>query len=125
MTPYLAGVTLIALREGAANMLAAGPFGLGFPELIIILVVVLLIFGASRLADVGGALGSSIREFRKASKEPEEEEAESASASIAAPTEAPAEQPHAERHCTSCGATIEGENKFCASCGAPVKAGVN
>jgi sec-independent protein translocase protein TatA len=121
LTPYLAGATLIALREGAANMLAAGPFGLGFPELIIILVVVLLIFGASRLADVGGALGSSIREFRKAAKEPEEEEAASSNASIAAP----AEQPRAERHCTSCGATIEGEHKFCANCGAPVQAGVN
>lgn len=40
--------------------------GLGPTELIIILVIVLLIFGAGRLAEVGGALGKGIREFRKA-----------------------------------------------------------
>jgi sec-independent protein translocase protein TatA len=68
-------------------MLAAGPFGLGFPELIIILVVVILIFGASRLSDVGGALGKSIREFRRAAREPEDDEPASAS------SDAPAEQP--------------------------------
>jgi sec-independent protein translocase protein TatA len=38
--------------------------GLGAPELIIILVIVLVIFGASRVADLGGALGRGIREFR-------------------------------------------------------------
>ena len=42
------------------------PFGLGLPELIIILVIVLLIFGAGRLPEVGSALGKGIREFRKA-----------------------------------------------------------
>ncbi len=40
--------------------------GLGPTELIIILVIVLLIFGAGRLAEVGGALGRGIREFRSA-----------------------------------------------------------
>ncbi len=42
---------------------------LGPVELIIILVIVIIIFGAGKLADVGGALGKGIREFRKASKE--------------------------------------------------------
>lgn len=41
-----------------------GPF-----ELIIILVIVLIIFGAGKLADIGGALGKGIKEFRKASKD--------------------------------------------------------
>ena len=36
---------------------------------IIILVIVLILFGAGKLADIGGALGKGIREFRKASKE--------------------------------------------------------
>lgn len=45
---------------------------LGVPELIIILVIVLILFGAGKLAEVGGALGRGIREFRKASKEVEE-----------------------------------------------------
>lgn len=41
------------------------PFGLGLPELVIILVIVVLVFGASRLSGIGGALGKGIREFRK------------------------------------------------------------
>ena len=42
---------------------------LGPTELVIILVLALVLFGAGKLADVGGALGKSIREFRKASSE--------------------------------------------------------
>jgi sec-independent protein translocase protein TatA len=38
---------------------------LGVPELIIILVIVLLIFGAGRLPAIGAALGKGIRAFRK------------------------------------------------------------
>lgn len=48
------------------------PFRLGVPELIIILVIVILIFGAGRLAELGGALGKTVREFRRATKEDEE-----------------------------------------------------
>ena len=40
--------------------------GIGVPELLIVLVIVLLIFGASRLTDIGGALGKGIKEFRSA-----------------------------------------------------------
>jgi len=54
---------------------------LGVPELVIILVIVMLVFGIGRLADVGGALGKGIREFKKASSgeldEPQESENES------------------------------------------------
>ena len=46
---------------------------LGPVELILIVLAIVLIFGASKLGDIGGALGKSIREFRKASKDPEEE----------------------------------------------------
>ncbi len=38
---------------------------LGPPELIIILVIVLLIFGVGRLSRIGGEMGSAIREFRR------------------------------------------------------------
>jgi sec-independent protein translocase protein TatA len=42
------------------------PFNLGPAEVIIILVIVLIVFGVGRLPEVGGALGQSIREFRRA-----------------------------------------------------------
>jgi sec-independent protein translocase protein TatA len=40
------------------------PFGVGWPELIILLVIVLVIFGASRVPEVGRSLGKGIKEFR-------------------------------------------------------------
>lgn len=49
---------------------------IGPMELIIILVIVLLIFGAGRLATVGGALGKAVRDFREAVRGGEEEEPE-------------------------------------------------
>ena len=45
--------------------LAGGPFGLGPLELFLIVVVLLLVFGVSKIADLGGSLGTGIREFRK------------------------------------------------------------
>ena len=42
---------------------------LGPTELIIILVIVIIIFGAGKLADVGGALGKGVKEFKQATKE--------------------------------------------------------
>jgi sec-independent protein translocase protein TatA len=42
-------------------------FGFGMPELIIILVIVLVVFGAGRLPEIGGAFGKSIRNFKRAS----------------------------------------------------------
>lgn len=40
-------------------------FGLGTQELVIILVIVLVIFGAGKLPQIGGALGKGIRDFKK------------------------------------------------------------
>jgi sec-independent protein translocase protein TatA len=46
-----------------------GPmFGFGMPELIIILVIVMVVFGAGRLPEIGNALGKSIRNFKKATE---------------------------------------------------------
>ncbi len=49
------------------------PFG--WQELVIVLVIVLVVFGAGKLSGVGSALGRSVREFREASREPDNERA--------------------------------------------------
>lgn len=47
-------------------------FGLGFQELIIILVIALVIFGGKKLPEVGSGLGKAIREFKRGTSEPDE-----------------------------------------------------
>ncbi len=51
-------------------------FGLGTTELIIILVLVMIIFGAGKLPQVGGALGKGLRNFKDGVKEGNEEQTE-------------------------------------------------
>lgn len=47
-------------------------FGLGTTELLLILVLVLIVFGAGKLPEIGGALGKGIRSFKKAVQQPDE-----------------------------------------------------
>ena len=49
-------------------------FGLGPPELLLLLVIVLVIFGAGKIPQIGSGLGKGIRNFRKAVKGEEEGE---------------------------------------------------
>jgi sec-independent protein translocase protein TatA len=42
---------------------------LGFPELVVILVIVILIFGANRLPDIGRGIGKGIRNFKEATRD--------------------------------------------------------
>jgi sec-independent protein translocase protein TatA len=44
-------------------------FGIGIPELIIILVIILIIFGAGKLPEIGAGLGKGIKNFKKATIE--------------------------------------------------------
>jgi sec-independent protein translocase protein TatA len=51
-------------------------FGIGMPELIVIFVVALVVFGPGKLPDVGKSLGEAIRGFKKAVNEPEKSSSE-------------------------------------------------
>ncbi len=74
---------------------------LGFGEILIVLVVVLLVFGANKIPQLGDALGKGIRNFRKSAREddsidvtPEKQQQEQlgAASSAAAPTSAAAQK---------------------------------
>ena len=60
-------------------------FGIGIPEFILILIVGLIVFGPSKLPEIGRSVGKCLREFRKASN--------AMQAIINAPEEPPAQRP--------------------------------
>jgi len=55
-------------------------FGLGYQELLIILVIVLILFGASRLPELARSLGSSVKEFKKGVNEVNKDDTTTAAA---------------------------------------------
>ncbi len=62
--------------------------GIGFPELMVILVIIMIIFGAGKLPEIGSAFGRSIKNFKSSMKEAEELESESATETAEAPVAA-------------------------------------
>ena len=46
-------------------------FGIGMPEMIVILIVALVFFGPGKLPDLGNSIGKAIRGFKKAMEEPD------------------------------------------------------
>ncbi len=117
-------------------MLAAGPFGLGPMELVIILLVLVMLFGATRLADIGGSLGKGIKEFRKeVATEDEAAPTESAATDSATAEPVAAAEAVAAANggaetvsavkCPSCGALNAVGAKFCSQCSASIAAPVS
>lgn len=115
---------------------AAGPFGLGPMELVIILLVLVMLFGATRLADLGGSLGKGIKEFRKSVKDEDEEPAPEPAAQPAptATQPAPSATPPAASNgaevvsavkCPSCGSLNPVGSRHCNQCGASIVAPVS
>ena len=47
--------------------------GIGFPELMVILIIIMIIFGAGKLPEIGSAFGRSIKNFKSSMKEAQEE----------------------------------------------------
>lgn len=50
-------------------------FGLGMPELLVVLVIVVVLFGANKLPQIGAGIGKGIRNFKDASKEGDKKDA--------------------------------------------------
>ena len=90
------------------------PFNLGGGELVFVLVIVLIVFGAGKLPTVFGQLGRGVRTFR--------DEAEKKDATPVASTAAGTAAPGATKYCSSCGKPNADGAKFCASCGTPLAA---
>lgn len=88
---------------------------LGPMEIALIVLAVVLIFGVGKLGQIGGALGRSIREFRKEKEKGEgtaaiESKGQSASAQLESPD-------GKARFCPNCGEKMSASAKFCMGCG--------
>ena len=59
---------------------------LGWQELVIVLIIVVIIFGAGRLPEIGGAVGKSIKEFKAQSQDDEPGELSSTTSTTTTPT---------------------------------------
>jgi len=86
-------------------------FGIGYQELLVILVIVLVLFGGSKLPDLAKSLGRSMKEFKKGiGAEPEGEQ-------VPKPQPAVSASPVPPRVCSSCGSPLEAAWSHCPCCG--------
>ena len=95
--------------------------GLGVPELVIILVVVLVIFGPKNLPKIGSALGKTVKNVRECMEEGEDEKSVKKPASDDDAIEVVADEDDADaedtQFCSECGAKNPAGAAFCSKCG--------
>lgn len=90
-------------------------FGLGYQELLVILVIVLVLFGGTKLPDLAKSLGKSMKEFKKGiAAEPNEDSKTSASGPSAPDTSM------APQTCSSCRTALDAAWSHCPRCGTSV-----
>lgn len=105
--------------------------GLGAPELIVILIIVLVIFGPKNLPKLGKSLGKTVKGIREGMDEAQDEDAEAKDvvvehnddtdiedAPIADPDSDADASTSGEKFCGKCGTANPPENHFCKKCGA-------
>ena len=85
-------------------------FGLGTQELMVILLIALLLFGAQKLPELARGLGQSVKEFKKATDGREEPETPTRSTAAATVP------------CASCQTALQAEWSHCPNCGAVIAA---
>ncbi len=111
------------------------PFGIQPIHLVIVVIVALIIFGPSRLPEIGRGLGKALNEFRKGTREMTEGfreevtkpagEETAKSASVGSPSASPSQpqlQSTGGNFCTQCGAPNPPGSRFCNKCGAQLPA---
>ena len=85
---------------------------IGGPELLLILAVVLIVFGAGKLPDVLGQLGKGVRSFRDEAQNEKPASVAAGSTATAAPA-----APGTTVYCRNCGRPNASDSKFCTNCG--------
>jgi sec-independent protein translocase protein TatA len=90
-------------------------FGLGTQELLVILVIVLVLFGANKLPQLARSLGSSLKEFKKGIDEGQAKEA-----GVSPPSRESVSAPAGERLCGQCKNGLAADWTHCPRCGTAV-----
>ena len=101
------------------------PFGIQPLHIIVIILVALVIFGPSRLPEIGRGMGKAINEFRKGTKEMTEgfkDEVTKPEESSATPAAVAQPQQTGGNFCTKCGSPNPTDARFCNKCGAQLAA---
>ncbi len=88
-------------------------------HLVLILAIIMIVFGAGKLPEMGGAVGRGIREFRKEVQDATGSDPEPARTGTITST-AVAEKSPSFAFCTSCGERMPASARFCPSCGSSV-----